>query len=440
MSDKRPCVVVLIGNNDEEVELACACARGLYDVLNHTKMFSRHPLCGDPILLLDKSEEEITEGIREAVQLVKENGASWLVIYYAGHSFWDDLTKEIVIEPKARGRGMCLEEQVKQTVSNEKLEYVKTTIFMDSCLNKSRNKAKDEAKDVGDSKKLRGNTFVLVRSCEFDESVRDGCLFARAIERCARKNLKQRDLQQHVEELAWQLSFGRLCPWSCFEELEEVDDMVLTEEQRELFKNTHFLRFALDLWTEEKLDLDPQRKDKPGPEGSDIDEIVQILKSIVKELETKKAAFEEPWCELEAIAHCTSLETFEEYLKNLETSTPVRDVSSRPTRVLIPENVRGAIVEVLQEKGKKKDFERGDLGNLGYLVQNIGKWYKDFEGTKPRIPPETGTCNFLLDELEGPLQEWPEFTYGLVVEDLDVKNLQESESLRGKEWQDKSIY
>ena len=236
MSDKRPCVVVLIGNDDDqEVTLACACARRLYDVLKQE--VCGRPVCGDPILLLNKSKEEIMEGIQEAVRLVKDHDASWLAIYYAGHSFWDDLTKEIIIEPKADGGGMRLEKQVKQTVHNAKLEKIKTTIFVDSCLNKSRDKAEDEAKDdqLGDSKKLRGNTFLLATSCEIDESVRDGCLFARAIERCARKNLKQRGLKEHVEELACQLSFGRLCPWSCLEELEEVDDMVLTEEQREPF-------------------------------------------------------------------------------------------------------------------------------------------------------------------------------------------------------------
>ena len=77
MSDKKKlCVVLLIGNDDEDLKLACPCARHLCHVVKHTKMFSGHPVCGDPILLLDKSEEEIMEGIRDAVQLVKENGAA----------------------------------------------------------------------------------------------------------------------------------------------------------------------------------------------------------------------------------------------------------------------------------------------------------------------------------------------------------------------------
>ena len=204
---------------------------------------------------------------------------------------------------------------------------------------------------------------------------------------------------------------------------------------------------------------------------------MEKLKSIVKEFETKQAAFEEPWCELEAIAHCESLEDFEGYLKNLETPTPVRDGTRRPRRVLIPEKVRRAIVEVLQEKVKKKDFQRAGRDDLRYLVQNVGEWYKTWEGTKPRVPAETGTCNFLLDEVEGmpristnpmrgvvampwmtwistlcqsallgagardadplrsphpsiPLEQWPGHTYSVVVEDLDVINLQESEMER----------
>ena len=449
------CVVVLIGNDDEEedadddeedaddeeedededdlecregkVELACACARRLWHVLNHTRKFSGHPVCGDPILLPNKSKAKIREGIRKAVQLVKDHDAAWLIIYYAGHAFWDELYKEVVIEPKARRRGMKLVKQVKLTVHKEELEFIKTTIFVDSCLVKK--KARDEAEDdyqLGDSKNFLGNTFVLVKSCELGETVRDGCLFARAIERCARVHLDQRSLKEHVEELAWQLSFGRLCPTSSC--IAEINYMVLSEKQRRrgLFENTHFLRFALDLWTEDKLE----------PENSDIDETLQILQRIVTEFERKQAAFQESWHELEAIGHSSNLEDFLKYLQHLE--TPVKDGSWRPMPVLLPENVRGAIVEVLQEKIRDPKFQwesETNFGDLRYLVQDIGKWYKRWEGQKPRIPPETGTCNFLLDEEvkgleEGALQQWPGLAYSLVVEDLDVKNLEESEKKR----------
>ena len=78
----------------------------------------------------DKSKEEIMEGIQKAVQLVKDHDASWLIIYYAGHSFWDKLTKEIVIEPKADGGEIRLEKQVKLTVHNAELEYIQITIFV----------------------------------------------------------------------------------------------------------------------------------------------------------------------------------------------------------------------------------------------------------------------------------------------------------------------
>ena len=448
------CVVVLIGNDDEEedadddedeedaddeeededddlecregkVDLACACARRLWHVLSHTRMFSGRPVCGYPILLPNKSKKKIREGIREAVQLVKDHEAAWLIIYYAGHAFWDEFYKEVVIEPKARRRGMKLVKQVKLTVHKEELEFIKTTIFVDSCLVKK--KARDEAEDdyqLRDSKNFLGNTFLLVKSCELGESVRDGCLFARAIERCARVHLDQRSLKEHVEELAWQLSFGRLCPTSSC--IAEINYMVLSEKQRRrgLFENTHFLRFALDLWTEDKLE----------PEHSDIDDTLQILQRIATEFERKQAAFEESWHELEAIGHTTSLEGFLEYLQHLE--TPVKDGSWRPMPVLIPENVRAAIVEVLQEKIRDPKFQwesETNFADLRYLLQDIGEWYKRWEGEKRRIPQETGTCNFLLDEevkdfdVEGPLQQWPGLAYSLVVEDLDVKNFEESE-------------
>ena len=444
-----PCVVLLIGNDDKDSKLALKRAspraRHLYDVLKKTRMFSGHPVCGDPILLLDKNKEEIMEGIREAVRLVKENGAYWLAIYYAGHSFWTfgSFGDKIVIEPTANGGGMSLEKQVKQTVHKAELKRViKTTIFVDGCLKFNKEQGRDEAEDesededrLGDSKKLpRNEDFKLVCSCEFGESVRDGCLFARAIGRCARESLDQIPLIEHVQELARQLSFGRLCP--LFKCPEVPDYMVLstTQQAMGLFENTHLLRFALDLRTEDKLALDLQRENSlepgdsvidkiveilRGPEGLDIDEVVKVLKSIAKEFETKQAAFEEPWCELEAIVHSgSSLEDFLKYLKHLE--TPVRDGSRRPTHVLIPENVRGAIVEVLQEKVRNDaHFQREGLDNIRYLVQDIGEWYKTWQ---PRNPPETGTCNFLLE------QEVK--AYSLVVKGLDVKHLQESEMER----------
>ena len=431
--EKETCVVVLIGNDDEDLELARACARRLGDVLKYTKMFSGHPVCGDPILLLDKCKEEIMEGIQKAVQLVKDHDASWLTIYYAGHAFWDDLTKEILIKPKlADGDGIWLKKQVKKTVDDAELEYIKATIFMDSCLEEPLERL-DAAKgdnQPGDLKKLPGNKFEVVQSCKAGESIRDGWLFARAIERCAQKPLvDQLQLVSHVEDLAWQLSFHRLCPWrSGMPGLEGIKDMVLTEKQRKLFKTTHFLRFALDLWTEDKLELDP-KKDWLELEGSDIKETVKFLKRIAKEFETKRAAFEKPWCELEAIVKCYSLNHFEEYLKKLE--IPVRDVSELdPENVLIPENVRRAIVEVLQEKVPKVDpehpkfTENGDpdfdwegLDTLRGLMQDLGLWYPKWE---PQAS-ETG-ISFLLDE-----EKKDKKAYSVVVKDLDVENLQESE-------------
>ena len=433
MSDKRPCVVLLIGNNDQDLELACACAQRLYDVLKYTEMFSGHPVCGggdgdlrEPILLLDKSEDEIKKGIREAVQRVKAKGASWLIIYYAGHACWDKWTNEIQITPKlADGDGIWLKKQVKKAVHNEELEYIKTTIFMDSCLEEPLERldaAEDEAKgdnQLGDSKKLAGNNFEVVQCCKAGVEVRDGWLFARAIERCARarKNLKQRELKEHVEELACQLSFGRLCPWSCLEEIQEEDDMVFTEEQRTLFQKTHFVRFAMDLWTEGKLELDP-KKDWLELEGSDITNAFKFLQRVGEKFETKKAAFEKPWCELEAIVKCRSLEDFDTHLEDLKIPVRDQDDSSRPTHGWIRENVREAIVEVLQELIRDSDFQNWEgFHTLRGLMQDFGKWYKEYDGKEP-IPPETGTYKFFLDKEKK--------AYSLVVEDLDIINLQES--------------
>ena len=431
MSDMPRCVVVLIGNDGDGVELACACSRRLCRVLKRTKEFSGHQVCGDPILLRNNSKEKIMQKMREAVQLVKDYDASWLIIYYAGHSFWDPDYEEIVIEPKAGGGGMKLEKQVKLTVRKAELKrIIKTTIFVDGCLVFNEEEGQDEAEDeveheaqLGDSLP-RNEDFECVCSCEFGESVRDGCLFARAIERCARESLDQEGLIKHVQELARQLSFGRLCPSSkC---LEVPDYMVLstTQQAMGLFEQTHFLRFALDLYTEDELKLDLEEWIEPeGPDIYKIDKTVKQLQSIVKEFETKQAAFEEPWCELEAIAHSeSSLEGFLKYLQGLKIPVRDRDDSSRPIHGKIPDNVRRAIVEVLQEKVHPNpyigdpDFQRKDLDYLKYLVQDIGEWYKTWQ---PRNPPETGTCNFLLEEEVK--------AYSLVVKGLDVIKFEQSE-------------
>ena len=460
---KETCVVVLIGNDDvkedeeeeedgddeeddnetqeeeDGVKIARACAQRLYDVLSHTSMFSGHQVCADPILLLDKSKEEIMEGIQKAVQLVKDHAACSLIIYYAGHSFYD-FTQEIVITPKAHGGGMKLQKQVKKTVRSAKIEDLETTIFLDGCLRlqKAENESEDD-NQLGDSKNSQQNEklpqnedFKLVRACDFGFSLRDGCLFARAIERCARESFDNQDvLIQYVQEFAWQLSCGRLCPWSKCPK--KTKFLVLSRTERRLLEKFHFLPFALDLRTEDELDLDPQRKDKPGPEGSDIDEVVKILKSIVKELETKKATFEDPWCELEAIADPDSGSSLEDMLKYLQ-RCEIPDRNIRPPalipvnlqNLLIPENVRGAIVEVLKQKvkpkvdpvGKKRDpdFQWKGLNKLRDLMQDLGKWYDIWE---PRDSSETGTCKYLLDKEKK--------AYSVVVEDLDVIKLEEKE-------------
>ena len=416
MSDMPRCVVVLIGNDGEGVELACACARRLCRVLKRTKEFSGHKVSGDPMLVLNKNKKTIMQKIREAVQLVKDHDACWLMIYYAGNPFCDLDTEEIVITPKDDGDGIWLKKQVKKTVRKARLKRImKTTIFMDGCL--ELDEAEDEAEDDTDSMELpRNEDFKLVCSCELGQCVRDGCLFARAIERCARESLDQEGLIKHVQELARQLSFGRLCPLSkC---LEVPDYMVLTTTQQAmgLFEDKHFLCFALDLWTEDALELDPQTEDWLDPEVSDMfktDNTVDILREIAEEFETKQAAFEDPWRELEAIAHSgSSLEGFLKYLKHLETPVRDRDDSSRPTHALIPENVRRAIVEVLQQMIKDPHFQWQGEADLIYLVQVIGEWYETWQ---PGNPPETG---LLAKEKKA---------YSLVVKDLDVTKLEEKE-------------
>ena len=429
---------------EDGVKIARACAQRLYDVLSHTSMFSGHQVCGDdddlrePILLLDSSTEEIKEGIKKAVRLVKKCGADWLVIYYAGHAFCDLSTEEIVIEPKADGGEIRLEKQVKKTVregfKDFKKKVIKTIIFADCCLDWREYEAAEDDNQLEDSQDfLKNEDFELVRSGRYGFKVRDGCLFARAIERCARdESLDNLDvLIQYVQEFAWQLSCGRLCPLSKCPNKPKF--LVLTDSQRRegLLEKFHFLPFALDLWTEDELELDPQTVDRLDPEGSDIDEAVKILKSIVKEFEAKRAAFEKPWCELEAIVKCCSLNHFEEYLKTLE--IPVRDVSELdPENVWIPENVRRAIVEVLQKKlpqfdptdptvGRNKngdpDFQWEGLDTLRKLVLDIGRWYKKWE---PQAS-ETG-ISFLLDE-----EKKDKKAYSVVVKDLDVTKLPESE-------------
>ena len=456
---EETCVVLLIGNDDvkedeeeddeeeekddnetqeEEdlVKIARACAQRLYDVLSHTRMFSGHQVCGDPILLLDKSQKEIMQGIQKAVQLVKDHNACWLIIYYAGHSFWDLSTEEIVITPKAHGDGMMLERQVKLTVleglKDWKRKVIKTIIFADCCLDEGEYEAAEDDNQPDSQDFLKDEDFPLVRSGRYGFKVRDGCLFARAIERCARESFDTLDvLIQYVQEFAWQLSCGRLCPWSKCPDKPKF--LVLTDSQRRegLLEKFHFLPFVLDLWTEDQLELDPQTVDRLDPEGSDIDEAVKILKSIVKELETKQAAFEKPWRELEATVKCRSLNHFEEYRKTLE--IPVRDVSELDAEnVWIPENVRRAIVEVLQKKvpqfdptdpkvGRNKngdpDFQWEGLHNMRHFLQDIGRWYKKWE---PQAS-ETG-ISFLLDE-----EKTDKKAYSVVVKDLDVANLQESE-------------
>ena len=474
---KETCVVVLIGNDDvkedeeeddddeedgddeeddnetqeeeDGVKIARACAQRLYDVLSHTSMFSGHQVCGDPILLLDKSKKEIMEGIQKAVQLVKDHNACWLIIYYAGHSFYDftvtqeisfcDLdTEEIVITPKADGDGMKLQKQVKKTVRSAKIEDLETTIFLDGCLRLQ--KAEDD-NQLGDSKNVQQNEelprnedFKLVRACDFGFPLRDGCLFARAIERCARESFDTLDvLIQYVQEFAWQLSCGRLCPWSKCPEKRKFLVLSRPERRKGLLEKLHFLPFALDLRTEDKLDLDPQTLDRLDIEGSDIVEVVKMLKSIFKELDAKKAAFEDPWCELEAIADPDSGSRLEDILKYLQ-RCEIPDRNIRPPalipvnlqNLLIPDNVRRAIVEVLQKKvkpkfdlvGKKRDpdFQWKGLNTLRDLMQDLGQWYDIWE---PRDSSETGTCKFLLDKEKK--------AYSVVVEDLDVIKLEEKE-------------
>ena len=410
----KRCVFVSIGNDDEDLKLARACAQRLYDVLSHTRMFGGHSVCVDPILLLDKSNEEISQGIKKAVKLAKNRAADWLVIYYAGHSFLNKhREREIVkIKPQAAGRGMNLEKQVKQIVKAHINWAMQTTIFMDGCLVElSEEQRPDEAEDsdedqLGDSKKLpRNEDFKLVCSCEKREGVKDGSLFVRAIERCAREYFHdQEDLIKHVKELARQLSFGRLCRDSERPDVPGYMVLTTTQVRRGLLEKFYFLPFAFDLQTEDALTLDPQREDKPGPEGLDIDEVVKILREIVKELETKQAAFEKPCCELEAILNSgSSLEGSLKCLKNPE--TPVRDGPRRQTPVLFEEEVRRAIVGGLHQLGKacRHGLCNKDELNLDLIVQNHVKWHKEvvkLQETESRSgrPNQDQFC----DELEIP--------------------------------------
>ena len=422
----KPCALLSIGNDDPNgqcpLHLARRCATWLSDVKQLGKSTPR-TVVGRPILKPDENVEAICRGITEAVERVWDNGATWLVIYYAGHSVVNPLGEcpdDILIHPVSAPVGdgetgpqanseldrsyLNLHKQTMQTVKEHKLEGLRTVIFLDSCQTSDL-----DAKDQSDmleapmlSNGFDGNWFRCLVPCRYLRGVRDGCLFARAIERCAQEDFPDMErFVEHVAELTFQLSFGRLCRFRDCADQEMVFNMVLTAKQKRegLFQQRcNFLCSALDLWTDWELESDT----------ADFTHTLQMLQQIATEFDRKQPLFAENECwELKLLwdtrARHSGLKNFLTCLQGLE--DPVEESSER--RFLrkgdnIDEDVRRAIVEVLEEEdlGHLKD---DGLQKLVQLVESMEQWYTEFEGREAPSQPashpsKTSKYKFLLIE------------------------------------------
>ena len=240
------------------------------------------------------------------------------------------------------------------------------------------------------------------RSCRFDELVRDGCLFERALEHCLSHKFQDADtFVACVQELARQLSFGRLCK---FEErmpdlLNQVFEWPLGElrDKRMFEKQSHFMRFALDLWTGAFL-----QDDAP------ISDAIGWIRRIAHSYEAQLGRFRsDPWLELELIKDCHDLPGAAVWLSNLR---PQEDGTQTATRSRLPQAIREAIVQTLM---KLDNFPEQDAGleDLKVLLCNLEELYG--EGLSVNVEAQ--------QEPQGGRHQ-----YSLYVRDLKIERMPET--------------
>ena len=360
---------------------------GLFRGLHVLVHLSGARTCSDAVFaILDQSAEEIQNALLGAVEYMADHKVDHLFVYYAGHAVaTDDDPEWTVIEPTSSGAKLYLIPAVMKIVQQLGLKSVTVVLFIDACAFQT-DWNDDEDFDLQPD---ASNLFIPVRSGKFDEGVRDGCLFERALEHCLQHHFQDvHFFVACVQELARQLSFGRLCASGRCNlgaaTLEPVlKEWPLTEAQRRerIFERSHFLRFACDLWTEEFLERD----------DSEVRDAISFIREIADLFEARLAWFlEDPWRELEVITLCTQLEIAPNAFQTLQARAEAAENHREPTPRLetdvIPEEVRRAVANALRGSFPGKiNASSGEelpvLEDVRCLLQDLSQWYEKYEGS-----------------------------------------------------------
>ena len=365
----------------------------------------------------DKTVEEIVEHLFQAATYMKDHHIKRLFLYYAGHALaGEDDPWWTVIEPITGGGRRFLIAEVMRAVQETGLTRVRAVLFLDCCAFQT-----DEAlEDPGmRPDAASGNEFLAVPASKYDQGVRDGCLFQRALEHCLRHSFQDlRFFIKCVQELAKQLSFGRLCNFG-HDEPEELHHVVrqwpLSDSQREqgIFENTSFLRFALDIWTDNLLDPDDwQMVEDVLPVN--VDTAINLIRNIADLYEAKPQCWNNLWWELDIIQTCRTLKDVRKKLsEGFEDHRRPGELTFRVDVQRIPAEVRRAVVHSLQKKFMRMGGEVDDaiLWDVRRLLNFLGQLIETCESTCEKLEADPGQQHM----------------YALYVRGLDTSTLREED-------------
>ncbi|OLP85937.1 hypothetical protein AK812_SmicGene33029 [Symbiodinium microadriaticum] len=392
MPERRKCVWAVISNDHVDIPRAFRGAQRLH---GHLSAGPQGLLVESAVAIFNKSTGEICEELSQAATCLDSHGLSKIFfVYYAGHVVSDE-PDFYYIEPIPGESNMDLTCAAMKSVSNQNLEGVNTTVFLDGCAKQVGPQEEEEAVESHWT-----NTFTTLCCASFGHGVWDGAILERCLEHCCElKFATVDDFLNGVRELTRQLSFGGLCARHIHPtELNPLLELPVLKEHTS--GGTCFLRFALHLWTDEWLESDDHQE-------VDLSPLIRTLRAVVCLLVTCDMwSGADAWGELQVLACCQSLD---DVLVQLQ--KPDREIGWKLQCDSVPEYIRKYLVEAVVEAVRAWHNQNGILDEppdvedvverLGSLCSRITEWYELYEGT----PDATGDRRYRFLKVEGAVPE-----------------------------------
>ena len=386
-------------------------------------------LCAEVVFLLDKTAEEVSDGLRKVTEIMKMSlrgkgiEIRHLMVFYFGHAFCTREDGSTRME--LRNRNLSLEGSIQKALRDAKLQDKVTWVTVADCCQEIDEFASGDSEDeIGTS-----NTLL---SSQRPMPTGDTGHFAAALAYCLlRRPYMLLDLFSSVQALMNQLTFFRQLCW--YDKVERVQlfplDVcceVLKPMSERQFKKFGELSDSQDLFfltrwlceltgnTLRDLALNP-RTFVEGFEG-----VIRLLKDIVDQLEEKVELFKGNswWRQLDLISRCEDLDEVLLWLQERQRPSQAVGEERCPDVCPITEAIQKCFLESFKSRQVKDVFDKWEedvapphVRAAANLWRDLSDYFEHYHGK-------------FFDTIQG--QEMRR-TYAIYTEGVDIEHADDSE-------------